>query len=153
MRRDAGSPAPQIPGHPMMIFASAFAGGLLIGLSAALFLLLNGRIAGISGLVAGLGRPADPSWRTGLAFLVGLVLGPPVFAVLAGAWPVMRIDASLPVLALAGLLVGFGTRLGSGCTSGHGVCGLARLSVRSAVAVLVFLGSGMLTVAVGRVLS
>jgi uncharacterized membrane protein YedE/YeeE len=137
----------------MSTSASAFAGGLLIGLSAALFLLLDGRIAGISGLVAGLGRPADRLWRTGLAFLAGLVLGPPAFALLAGGWPVMRIEASLPVLALAGLLVGFGTRLGSGCTSGHGVCGLARLSPRSAVAVLAFLASGMLTVAVGRVLA
>jgi uncharacterized membrane protein YedE/YeeE len=147
----------------MSPFASAFAGGLLIGLSAALFLLLDGRIAGISGLVAGLARPAGKSpagespvgesWRTGFAFLAGLVLGPPVFALLAGGWPVMRIEAGLPVLALAGLLVGFGTRLGSGCTSGHGVCGLARLSPRSAVAVAVFLASGMLTVALGRVLT
>lgn len=146
------------PGHLMSTFASAFAGGLLIGLSAALFLLLDGRIAGISGLVAGLARPAGEgpvgeSWRTGLAFLAGLVLGPPVFALVAGSWPAMRIEASLPVLAVAGLLVGFGTRLGSGCTSGHGVCGLARLSPRSAVAVAVFLASGMLTVAAGRVLS
>ncbi|AWN55228.1 YeeE/YedE thiosulfate transporter family protein [Methylobacterium sp. 17Sr1-1] len=142
----------------MSIVASAFAGGLLIGLSAALFLLLDGRIAGISGLVAGLARPAGEgaageSWRTGLAFLAGLVLGPPVFALAAGGWPAMRIEASLPVLALAGLLVGFGTRLGSGCTSGHGVCGLARLSPRSAVAVAVFLASGMLTVALERVLA
>ena len=142
----------------MSSFASAFAGGLLIGLSAALFLLLDGRIAGISGLVAGLARPAGAgpageAWRSGFAFLAGLVLGPPVFALLAGGWPVMRIEASLPVLALAGMLVGFGTRLGSGCTSGHGVCGLARLSPRSAVAVAVFLGSGMLTVALGRVMA
>ncbi|MGX7704935.1 YeeE/YedE family protein [Methylobacterium sp. Gmos1] len=142
----------------MSSFASAFAGGLLIGLSAALFLLLDGRIAGISGLVAGLARPAGEgpageAWHTGFAFLAGLVLGPPVFALLAGGRPAMRIEASLPVLALAGLLVGFGTRLGSGCTSGHGVCGLARLSPRSAVAVAVFLASGMLTVALGRVLA
>ncbi|GJD64467.1 YeeE/YedE family protein [Methylobacterium frigidaeris] len=136
----------------MTTLPSAFAGGLLIGLSAALFLLLDGRIAGISGLVAGLARPAGPAWRIGAAFLAGLVLGPPVFALLAGGWPAMRIEASLPVLALAGLLVGFGTRLGSGCTSGHGVCGLARLSPRSAVAVVAFLASGMLTVAAGRVL-
>lgn len=142
----------------MSSFASAFAGGLLIGLSAALFLLLDGRIAGISGLIAGLARPdgegpAGEAWRTGFSFLAGLVLGPLVFALLAGGWPAMRIEASLPVLALAGLLVGFGTRLGSGCTSGHGVCGLARLSPRSAVAVAVFLASGMLTVALGRVLA
>ncbi|TNC12871.1 YeeE/YedE family protein [Methylobacterium terricola] len=137
----------------MSTFASAFASGLLIGLSAALFLLLDGRIAGISGLVAGLARPCEPAWRTGFAFLAGLVLGPPAFAFVAGGWPAMRIEASLPVLALAGLLVGFGTRLGSGCTSGHGVCGLARFSPRSAVAVVTFLASGMLTVALGRVLA
>ncbi|TXN62489.1 YeeE/YedE family protein, partial [Methylobacterium sp. WL18] len=87
------------------------------------------------------------------AFLLGLVLGPPAFALLAGRWPEMRIAANLPVLALAGLLVGFGTRLGSGCTSGHGVCGLARLSPRSLAAVLAFLATGMLTVAATRVLA
>jgi uncharacterized protein len=130
----------------MGTFFPALAGGLLIGLSAALLLLLNGRIAGISGLVAGLGRPGERR-RADIAFLLGLVLGPPLFALLAGHWPAMHIEARLPVLALAGLLVGFGTRLGSGCTSGHGVCGLARLSPRSIVAVLVFLATGMLTVA------
>lgn len=131
----------------------SLAGGLLIGLSAALLILLNGRIAGISGLVAGLGRPAGERWLADAAFILGLVLGPPLFAALAGHWPEMRIGAGLPVLALAGLLVGFGTRLGSGCTSGHGVCGLARLSPRSLAAVLVFVGTGMLTVAAMRVLS
>jgi uncharacterized protein len=135
----------------MDAYLTALGGGLLIGLSAAM-LLLNGRIAGISGLVAGLARPGE-RWRADAAFLIGLVLGPPLFAVLAGHWPVMRIAAGWPVLALAGLLVGFGTRLGSGCTSGHGVCGLARLSPRSIVAVLVFLATGMLTVALMRVAS
>ena len=128
----------------------ALAGGLLIGLSAALLLLLNGRIAGISGIVAGLGRPGARRLADA-AFLVGLLLGPPVFALLAGHWPAMRIEARLPILALAGLLVGFGTRLGSGCTSGHGVCGLARLSPRSIAAVLIFLATGMLMVALVRV--
>jgi uncharacterized protein len=127
----------------------ALAGGLLIGASAALLLLLNGRIAGISGLVAGLGRPGGHRLADA-AFLLGLVLGPPTYALLAGHGPEMRIQAGLPLLALAGLLVGFGTRLGSGCTSGHGVCGLARLSPRSIVAVLVFLATGMLTVAAVR---
>ncbi|SFM17004.1 YeeE/YedE family protein [Methylobacterium pseudosasicola] len=137
----------------MSTYLPSLAGGLLIGLSAAMLLLLNGRIAGISGLVAGLGRPAGTRWLADAAFLFGLVLGPPAFALLAGHWPEMRIAAALPVLALAGLLVGFGTRLGSGCTSGHGVCGLARLSPRSIAAVLVFLATGMLTVAAARVLA
>lgn len=140
----------------MDTYLPALGGGLLIGLSAAMLLLLNGRIAGISGLMggflAGLARPGE-RWRAEAAFLIGLVLGPPLFALLAGHWPVMRIAAGWPVLAVAGLLVGFGTRLGSGCTSGHGVCGLARLSPRSIVAVLVFLATGMLTVALVRVAS
>lgn len=132
-------------------YLAPLAGGLLIGLSAAMLILLNGRVAGISGLVAGLGRrPGGERWRADAAFVLGLVLGPPLFALLAGHWPVMRIEAGLPLLAVAGLLVGFGTRLGSGCTSGHGVCGLARLSPRSLVAVLVFVGTGMLTVAAMR---
>lgn len=133
----------------MDAYLPPLAGGLLIGLSAALLLLLNGRIAGISGLVAGLGRPGER--RTAdAAFLIGLALGAPLYALLAGHWPVMRIAAGLPILALAGLLVGFGTRLGSGCTSGHGVCGLARFSPRSLAAVLTFLATGMLTVALVR---
>jgi uncharacterized membrane protein YedE/YeeE len=123
---------------------------MLIGLSAAMLLLLNGRIAGISGLVAGLARPGE-RWLADIAFLVGLILGPPLFAVIARHWPAMRIEASWQVLAVAGLLVGFGTRLGSGCTSGHGVCGLARLSPRALAAVLIFLATGMLTVALMRV--
>ncbi|GJE59182.1 YeeE/YedE family protein [Methylobacterium trifolii] len=134
----------------MTAFLPPLAGGLLIGLSAAMLLLLNGRIAGISGLVAGLGSRPGGRWLADLAFVAGLILGPPLFAVLAGHWPAMRIAAPLPVLALAGLLVGFGTRLGSGCTSGHGVAGLARLSPRSIAAVLTFLASGMATVAALR---
>ncbi|KQT20121.1 hypothetical protein ASG40_03310 [Methylobacterium sp. Leaf399] len=128
----------------------SLAGGLLIGLSAAMLLLLNGRIAGISGLVAGLGRDRGERRLTDLAFVLGLLSGPPLFAVATGAWPVMRIEASWPLLAVAGLLVGFGSRLGSGCTSGHGVAGLARLSPRSLVAVATFLASGMATVTLMR---
>ncbi len=134
----------------MDAYLPPLAGGLLIGLSAALLLILNGRIAGISGLVAGLGRRGERRLADA-AFLLGLVLGPPLYAGLAGHWPAMRIAAGLPLLALAGLLVGFGTRLGSGCTSGHGVCGLARFSPRSLAAVLTFVATGMLTVALVRV--
>jgi hypothetical protein len=137
----------------MNAYLPSLAGGLLIGLSAAMLILLNGRVAGISGLVANLARPSGGRRLADLAFLLGLILGPPLFALVAGHWPAMRIEAGLPVLAVAGLLVGFGTRLGSGCTSGHGVCGLARLSPRSLAAVLTFLGSGMLTLAAIRVLS
>lgn len=134
----------------MSTYASGFAGGALIGLSVALLMLLNGRIAGISGLVAGLGRDHGSRWWVDAVFVAGLIAGPPAFTLATGAWPEMRFVASLPVLAVAGLLVGFGTRLGSGCTSGHGVAGLARLSPRSLAAVLTFLGSGMLTVALLR---
>lgn len=137
----------------MSAFLPALAGGALIGLAVSLLLLLNGRIAGISGIVAGLGSRPSERWRADLAFVTGLILGPPAFALVSGAWPEMRSVASLPVLVLAGLLVGFGTRLGSGCTSGHGVAGLARLSPRSFAAVLTFVGSGMATVAVIRLLA
>jgi len=137
----------------MNTYASGFAGGALIGLSAALLMLLNRRIAGISGLVAGLGRDRGLRRWVDAAFVGGLIAGPPVCALATRAWPAMRFVASLPVLAVAGLLVGFGTRLGSGCTSGHGVAGLARLSARSLAAVLTFLGTGMLTVALLRTLA
>lgn len=122
------------------------ASGVLIGASAALLLIADGRIAGISGIAARLlGRPdRDTPWRG--AFLLGLVLGPVLYAAASGAWPAVQIGAPWPVLVAAGLLVGFGTRLGSGCTSGHGVCGLARLSVRSAAAVATFMAMAVLTV-------
>jgi uncharacterized protein len=128
---------------------TALAGGLLIGVAAALFVLLNGRIAGISGIVGGLLRPArgDIGWR--IAFVAGLIGAPLVYA-LAGPLPTPRIDAGTATLALAGLLVGVGTRYGAGCTSGHGVCGLSRLSPRSLVATLAFMGAGFATVFVLR---
>lgn len=126
---------------------SGLIGGLLIGLAAALLLLLNGRISGISGIVGGLLAPrsSDAGWR--VVFVAGLVLGAFGYTLLAtdGAIPV-RMQASLPVLVVVGLLVGFGTRLGSGCTSGHGLCGIARLSKRSIVATSVFFGVAILTV-------
>ena len=124
---------------------ASLAGGVLIGIAAAMFLLLNGRVAGISGIVGGLLRPAagDRAWR--FAFIIGLVAAPAVYA-LAGRYPVPTIDAGYPLLLAAGFLVGIGTRYGSGCTSGHGVCGLARLSPRSLVATLAFMGAGFATV-------
>jgi uncharacterized protein len=126
-------------------------GGMLIGLSAALLLLLNGRIAGVSGIA---GRLAQGSHiLTNGAFILGLVLGPVLFLGLSGHWPAVTITASWPLLLLAGLLVGFGTRMGSGCTSGHGVLGLARLSPRSFTAVVTFLIAGVAAVALLRSLA
>ena len=128
---------------------SALAGGVLIGMAAAMFVLLNGRIAGISGVIGGLFKPVtgDVAWR--VAFVVGLIGAPLVYG-LFGALPVPRIDAPFGALVVAGLLVGVGTRYGSGCTSGHGVCGLARLSPRSLVATAAFMGAGFATVFVAR---
>jgi len=128
---------------------SALAGGMLIGLAAAIFVLLNGRIAGISGVIGGLFKPVkgDVTWRA--AFVLGLVGAPWVFAFLA-ALPQPRIDASFGALVIAGLLVGMGTGYGSGCTSGHGVCGLARLSPRSLVATAAFMAAGFATVFIIR---
>jgi hypothetical protein len=123
----------------------ALAGGAMIGLAAVLFARLAGRIAGISGIVGGLLRPArgDIGWR--VAFIAGLLLVPLAYALARPGFSV-HIDASLGVLVIAGLLVGFGSRMGSGCTSGHGVCGLSRGSPRSLVATLAFMGAGFLTV-------
>ena len=123
---------------------ASLGGGVLLGIASALFLLLNGRILGISGIVGGLLAPrmGDIGWR--LAFLLGMGAAPFVFAAVMPPelLPVVRIDASEPVIALAGVLVGIGTRYGSGCTSGHGVCGLSRLSPRSLVATLSFMAAG-----------
>ena len=125
---------------------SGLIGGAMIGAAASLFVLLNGRVAGISGILGGLvaADRDDRLWR--LAFLAGLVLGPLLVSVMTGAIPVIELQAELPVLVLAGLLVGFGTRLGNGCTSGHGVCGIARGSKRSFVATLVFFSVAAATV-------
>ncbi len=125
---------------------SALGGGLLLGLASALFILLSGRILGISSIVGDLLR-ADRAWR--FAFLAGLVVSPWVYAQFA-ALPPVQIDASWGTLIVAGLLVGLGTRYGAGCTSGHGVCGLSRLSLRSLVATASFMGVGFLTVFVVR---
>lgn len=124
---------------------SALAGGTLIGLAAAAFLLMNGRIAGISGIIGGLLRPqtGDNLWR--IAFLAGMVLAPVAWTAALSA-PDLSIEASYPVLIVAGLIVGLGTRYGSGCTSGHGVCGISRFSPRSIVATLSFMLTGFITV-------
>ena len=124
---------------------AALAGGLLIGLAAALFVLLNGRIAGISGVLGGLIVPMrrDVAWR--VAFLAGLLAAPLVWLQVAEL-PEARVDAGTGLLIAAGILVGVGTRYGAGCTSGHGVCGLSRLSPRALVATLVFMAAGMVTV-------
>lgn len=127
----------------------ALAGGALIGLAAALFVLLNGRIAGISGVIGGLLRPGSGDAAVRMAFITGLIGAPLLYGLLA-ATPVPRIDAGWLALVAAGLLVGLGTRYGAGCTSGHGVCGLARLSPRSLVATLAFMASGFATVFVLR---
>lgn len=128
---------------------SALAGGALIGLAAALFIHANGRIAGISGIVGGLLRPAagDRAWR--LAFVLGMVAAPLLWS-LAATLPPLIIAADWPLLIAAGLIVGISTRYGAGCTSGHGVCGISRLSPRSLVATLAFMGSGFVTVFVVR---
>lgn len=130
---------------------SAAIGGALIGLSAVLLMLLTGRVAGISGILAGCLTPAaagDRGWR--LAFLAGLVLAPVASLMLGTGIPIPVMPTNWLLVLGAGLLVGIGTRLGGGCTSGHGVCGLARLSPRSMVATAVFMLTAMLTVALAR---
>lgn len=129
----------------------AIAGGLLIGTAAALLLLLNGRIAGVSGVLATTTRigSGGPPWRQAAAFIVGLPLGAMLIATFVRR-PDLVIAASPLALVVAGLLVGFGTRLGNGCTSGHGVCGMARLSPRSILATLTFMFTAALTVFVAR---
>jgi uncharacterized membrane protein YedE/YeeE len=124
---------------------SSLAGGLLIGLATAMLLLLNGRIAGVSGILGGLLRPArnDVAWR--VAFVLGLAVSPFAFS-MAAPLPEVRVDADIAMLIAAGLLVGIGTRYGSGCTSGHGVCGVSRASPRSMVATLSFVFAGFATV-------
>lgn len=127
----------------------SLAGGILIGLATALLLVANGRVAGISGILGGLLRPArgDIAWR--LCFVLGLFLAPIVWLTMR-AMPPAQIDHSPAMLAIGGLLVGIGTRFGSGCTSGHGVCGIARLSPRSLLATACFMAAGFITVFVVR---
>jgi hypothetical protein len=128
---------------------SSLAGGIMIGAAAAMLILVNGRIAGVAGIIGGVLRPAtgDMAWR--VAFLLGLIVAPAAHLHFVEPTP-PTIAASYPMLIAAGLLVGAGTRYGSGCTSGHGVCGIARLSPRSVVATLVFMAAGIATVFVVR---
>ncbi|PKO47760.1 MAG: YeeE/YedE [Betaproteobacteria bacterium HGW-Betaproteobacteria-22] len=128
---------------------NALAGGLLIGIASALFILFNGRIAGITGIIAGLIKPRlhDIGWR--LAFIAGLILSPFIWQYYS-TLPEITINTSDTLMALSGLVVGFSTRLGSGCTSGHGVCGISRLSPRSIIATIAFMVTGFVTVYVAR---
>jgi len=131
---------------------SSLFGGALIGLSAVLLMLLNGRIAGISGITAGMlsltGSTSDRGWR--IAFVAGLIIAPLILTLVSGSGPDIAFVATMPVMILAGLLVGFGTVLGNGCTSGHGVCGIARLSTRSIIATAAFMAAGFATTFVVR---
>lgn len=132
----------------MSAYLPSLLGGMLIGTSAVMLLLLNGRIAGISGIVGRLAQGVDIA--TNLAFVLGLLLGPLVYLLLFNGLPAVQMTTGWPLIVVAGLLVGFGSRMGSGCTSGHGVLGLARLSPRSMVAVATFLTAGVVAVAVLR---
>ncbi|MCV0437975.1 MAG: YeeE/YedE family protein [Hydrogenophaga sp.] len=131
---------------------ASLSGGILLGVASALFILLNGRVLGISGILGGLLKPrsGDAGWR--IAFLLGMLAAPLAYGLLApeGFAQAPRIDAGYGAIVAAGLLVGLGTRYGSGCTSGHGVCGLSRLSPRSLVATLAFMGAGFVMVFVVR---
>jgi uncharacterized protein len=129
---------------------SAAIGGALIGLSAVLLMLLNGRIAGVTGVFAGLIDPtgADRAWRA--TFIAGLIVAPLSAALVGFTLPMPQMPTSLIVVAAGGLLVGFGTRLSNGCTSGHGVCGIARLSPRSITATAIFMAAAIVVVALTR---
>jgi uncharacterized membrane protein YedE/YeeE len=131
---------------------ASLAGGVLLGIASALFILVNGRILGISGILGGLLSPkrGDAGWR--IAFLLGMLAAPATLLLLAPAGFISppRIDAGYAAIVIAGLLVGYGTRLGSGCTSGHGVCGISRLSPRSLVATGAFMAAGFAIVFVIR---
>lgn len=121
-------------------------GGAIMGVAATMLLVMNGRIAGVSGILGGVidGEKNDRLWR--LLFVAGLFVGGLLMAIMWPARAHVVVTSGVPTLVIAGLLVGFGSRLGSGCTSGHGVCGLARLSTRSLVATMVFMAAGFVTV-------
>ena len=125
-------------------------GGMILGVAAALYVLLHGRILGISGIVSGLLHPKAGDWSWRLAFALGLLTSSFLAALIFGILPVIEVDASWVTVIVAGLLVGFGVQYGSGCTSGHGICGLSRLSPRSLVATLTFMTAGFLVVFIIR---
>lgn len=129
---------------------SASIGGALIGLSAVILMAFNGRIAGVSGVFSGIAfaKSGDRLWRC--LFVIGLIAAPVAYIAISGNTPKFDLTANTPLIILGGVLVGFGTRLGSGCTSGHGICGISRLSPRSIISVLIFMGVGMLTVTAAR---
>jgi len=129
---------------------SGLLGGALIGLAAAVLMMLTGRLAGVSGILGGMlqARPADQGWR--IAFIAGLIAAPLIAAVAGAPLPRPAMTSSLALAAIAGLLVGFGTRMGNGCTSGHGVCGFARLSTRSIAATAIFMITAIAVVAIVR---
>jgi len=125
-------------------------GGVILGVASVLFVLLHGRILGISGIISGVLHPkaGDVSWR--LALILGLLTAPVLAVFILGIRPIVEIESNWIAICVAGLLVGFGTQYGSGCTSGHGICGLSRLSPRSLVATCAFMTAGFLTVYVAR---
>ncbi|MFZ4378826.1 MAG: YeeE/YedE family protein [Polynucleobacter sp.] len=125
-------------------------GGMILGVAAALYVLLHGRILGISGIVSGLLHPQTGDWTWRLSLTLGLVSAPFLAALFFGILPIIEVDAGWAAVIIAGLLVGFGAQYGSGCTSGHGICGLSRLSPRSLVATLSFMTAGFLVVFIIR---
>ena len=126
---------------------SAFSGGLLIGIAVILFFISTGRLAGVSGIVNNT-LTNTQNWLSNFLFLVGLVLGPSVYVLILNKDIAFSMTSSLPLIIIGGILVGFGTKIGSGCTSGHGICGIGRLSPRSLVATIVFVFAGMVLVAI-----
>ena len=134
----------------MMTYLQSLAGGMILGAAAIFLLIFNGRIAGISGIVGRLLNGSQAALNA--AFVLGLILGPVVYAALFGSFPVTTISASWPIIVVAGLLVGIGTRMGSGCTSGHGILGMARFSKRSIAATITFLITGVVAATLAGVL-
>ncbi len=130
---------------------SALTGGLLIGLSVALFFILNGRMIGVSGIASNFLISKDKKSEN-LLFLVGLILGPLIYTFILGGEINILISNSLPLLTVGGILVGFGTKLSSGCTSGHGISGISRFSLRSIIATITFMIVGILTVLIKNIL-